>query len=217
MRYVRTSLANYENYREKRRQKHRAIFAVCFLKLRWRMRMKKFRNSLHFVYLNRMRYCFMMKANMINNAIQMRNQYHADHIKEKKRQDEARDKERVQRLERGITAPLPPTLDAGIKREPYDFRSIIEKRALHQILKPFITETVMIQKYISKARYIHNHFTKIQKRVKAILQTRDGKYDALVILWDQQIEAMKKITSKKKNQDLTEFLKKLTSIKPEIK
>ena len=75
-------------------------------------------------------------------------------------------------------------VDLGIKRELYNFRSIIEKRALHQILKPFITETVMIMRYIANARETHRHFTKIQKRVRAKLQTRDGKYDALVILWD---------------------------------
>lgn len=168
-RYVRASLENYEDYRERRRQKQRAVFAIFFLKLRWRMRMKKFKSSLHFVYLNRARYCFMMKANVINNVLRMRNQYHAAHIREKTQEAEEREKERSKRLEKGITAPLPPVLDLGIKRELYNFRSIIEKRALHQILKPFITETVMIMRYIAKARETHGHFTKVRERVRAKL------------------------------------------------
>ena len=84
-RYIKKSIENYEEYREQRRLKHQQIFAIFFLKLRWRMRMKKFRCSIDFVYLNRVRYCFMMKANVINNVLRVRNQYYADHIRERKK------------------------------------------------------------------------------------------------------------------------------------
>lgn len=102
-------------------------------------------------------------------------------------------------------------------RRPWSMRSIFEHRAIHSVLKPFLSEVLRIESLRSRCLKSMGRLHGIEDRLLQRRRTHEAKFALLRLQWARTLARFEQIARKARSKHLIELVAKLQCINEEVR